>query len=99
MTGETGVERRCPPRSPKGRGSEHGDLCRAELHKRDGQKEPNEAYSSHGNECRDGMTSRRLHLIKEGSELRAGTGPHGWGAENASFIGRRSEGRAEHPSP
>jgi len=30
-------------RSPKGRGSEHGVLCRAELHKRDGQKEPNGA--------------------------------------------------------
>ena len=44
------------------------------------------------------MTSRRLHLTKEGSELRAGTGPHGWGAQNAGFIGGRSEGRAEHPS-
>jgi hypothetical protein len=45
------------------------------------------------------MTSRRLHLTKEGPELRAGTGPHGWGAENASFTGGRSEGRAAHPSP
>ena len=36
---------------------------------------------------------------KEGPELRAGTGPHGWGAENAGFIGGRSEGRAAHPSP
>jgi hypothetical protein len=36
---------------------------------------------------------------KEGTALRAGTGPHGWGAENASFIGGRSEGRAAHPSP
>jgi len=44
------------------------------------------------------MTSRRLHLTKEGPELRAGTGPHGWGAENAGLIGGRSEGRAAHPS-
>ena len=35
---------------------------------------------------------------KEGPALRAGTGPHGWGPENASFIGGRSEGRAKHPS-
>jgi len=45
------------------------------------------------------MTSRRLPLTKEGPELRAGTGPHGWGAENAGIIGGRSEGRAEQPSP
>lgn len=36
---------------------------------------------------------------KEGPALRAGTGPHGWGAENACSIGGRSEGRAAHPSP
>ena len=42
---------------------------------------------------------RRLQLAKEGPELRAGTGPHGWGAENVGFIGGSSEGRAEHSTP
>jgi hypothetical protein len=35
---------------------------------------------------------------KSGPALRAGTGPLGWGAENAGKIGGCSEGRAQHPS-
>jgi hypothetical protein len=38
------------------------------------------------------------HVRTLGPALRAGTGPHGWGAENAGKIGGCSGGRAAQPS-